>query len=38
MKKKVLVTGCTGFIGNHVVKRLLQEQCEVVATSAHEAK
>lgn len=38
MKKKVLVTGCTGFIGNHVVKRLLQEPCEVIATSVHEAK
>jgi dTDP-6-deoxy-L-talose 4-dehydrogenase (NAD+) len=36
--KKVLVTGCTGFIGNHVVKQLLQNGCEVVATSAHETK
>jgi dTDP-6-deoxy-L-talose 4-dehydrogenase (NAD+) len=36
--KKVLVTGATGFIGNYVIQQLLQQGCEVVATSANEAK
>lgn len=30
---KVLVTGCTGFIGNHVVDRFLELGCDVVASS-----
>jgi dTDP-6-deoxy-L-talose 4-dehydrogenase (NAD+) len=34
--KKVLVTGATGFIGNYVIRELLQYNCEVVATSASE--
>lgn len=29
--KKVLVTGADGFIGSHLVERLLEEQCEVRA-------
>lgn len=36
--KKILVTGATGFIGKHVIERLLQEKVEVIATSAHPAK
>lgn len=29
--KKVLVTGADGFIGSHLVERLLQEECEIKA-------
>lgn len=36
--RKVLVTGATGFIGNYVIQQLLQDNCEVIATSAHEEK
>jgi len=36
--KRVLVTGATGFIGNYVVKQLLQAGCKVIATSASEEK
>ena len=35
--KKILVTGATGFIGNHVVG-LLAQQYQVIATGAHESK
>ena len=35
---KVLVTGATGFIGNHVVQYLLANNHEVVATSSNEEK
>ena len=38
MKHKVLVTGATGFIGNYVVKQLLQMNCPVITTSANEQK
>ena len=38
MMKKVLVTGATGFIGNHVVNQLLQEGFEVIATSLDREK
>ncbi len=30
-KKKIVVTGADGFIGSHLVERLLQENCEVRA-------
>ncbi|MEP7319341.1 MAG: NAD(P)-dependent oxidoreductase [Panacibacter sp.] len=36
--KKILVTGATGFIGNHVVQELLKNNFTVIATSAHEQK
>lgn len=35
---KVLVTGATGFIGNYVVKELLGNNCQVVASSRDEQK
>lgn len=38
MKKKILVTGATGFIGSYVVDSLLEAGMDVVATSAHEEK
>jgi dTDP-6-deoxy-L-talose 4-dehydrogenase (NAD+) len=38
MKKKIMVTGATGFIGTYVVERLLEEGVEVIATSVHEEK
>jgi len=36
--KKVLVTGATGFIGNYVVRELLESNYKVIATSSSEAK
>ncbi|HZG23830.1 MAG TPA: NAD(P)-dependent oxidoreductase [Chitinophagaceae bacterium] len=36
--KKVLVTGATGFIGNYVVRELLNRNCEVIATSSSTEK
>ncbi len=35
--KKILVTGATGFIGNYVIKALLNKGCAVIATSSNEA-
>src|SRR5687767_2035404 len=35
---KVLVTGATGFIGNHVINKLLEKDCEIIATSLTEEK
>jgi dTDP-6-deoxy-L-talose 4-dehydrogenase (NAD+) len=31
--KRILVTGATGFIGNYVVKELLKNNCEVIASA-----
>ncbi|MBL0057111.1 MAG: NAD-dependent epimerase/dehydratase family protein [Chitinophagaceae bacterium] len=36
--KHILVTGATGFIGNHVIKTLLENNCRVTATSVNEEK
>ena len=36
--KKILVTGATGFVGNYVITELLKDNCQVIATSASEAK
>ena len=33
--KKILVTGATGFIGNHVIAKLLEENYEVIASSSN---
>jgi nucleoside-diphosphate-sugar epimerase len=36
--KRILVTGATGFIGNHVVEELLKNNFEVIASSLNEEK
>jgi nucleoside-diphosphate-sugar epimerase len=36
--KKILVTGATGFIGNHLVPQLLEKGYTVIATSANKKK
>jgi dTDP-6-deoxy-L-talose 4-dehydrogenase (NAD+) len=36
--EKILVTGATGFIGQHVVHSLLRKGCRVIATSANEQR
>jgi nucleoside-diphosphate-sugar epimerase len=36
--KRILVTGATGFIGNYVVKELLNNNYKVIATSSDEKK
>lgn len=38
MKKKVLVTGATGFIGNYVVQELLKKGFDIIATSSTAGK
>lgn len=35
---KVLVTGATGFIGNHVIEALCKHRVEIIATSTNEEK
>ncbi len=32
--KKVLITGATGFIGNHLVEQLLHQNCSIIASSS----
>jgi nucleoside-diphosphate-sugar epimerase len=36
--KKILVSGATGFIGNYVIKELLKNNCNIIATSLNEEK
>ena len=36
--KKILVTGATGFIGNYVIKELMENNCKVIATSSNDQK
>jgi len=36
--KRILVTGATGFIGNYVIRELLQNNCRVIATSVNKEK
>lgn len=38
MKKRILVTGANGFVGNHVVAELLNQNYEVIATSRNPEK
>ena len=33
--KTILVTGATGFIGNYVIAQLLQQHCQVIASSSN---
>lgn len=37
-REKILVTGATGFIGQHLVKRLIEEEAEVYAVSKRGGK
>lgn len=37
-RKKILVTGATGFIGNYVIAELLSRRYEVIATSVQQEK
>ena len=37
MKKKILVTGGSGFIGSHLVKRLVNDGHEVAITTKYES-
>ena len=32
---KILVTGATGFVGNHVMQQLLQSKHEIIASAMH---
>ena len=38
MKNKILVTGATGFIGNHVITKLIKAGYQVIASSTSEEK
>jgi dTDP-6-deoxy-L-talose 4-dehydrogenase (NAD+) len=38
MKKRILVTGATGFVGNYVINELLRHDVIIIATSSNEEK
>ena len=38
MKKKILITGCSGFIGNYLVKKFLNNGYEVFGISSKNNK
>ena len=36
--KKILITGATGGIGNHLVKKFVDSECKIFATGTNEEK